>query len=116
MSCSIFHNPSCSKSRETLALLENRGVHPEVILYLETPPNAKTLDDVLKKLGKEPLEMMRTKETAFKKLGLSKKDTRSRTEWIQLMVDNPVLIERPIVIKGSKAALGRPPIDVLKIF
>ncbi len=112
---SIYHNPRCSKSRQTLALLADQGVTPKIIEYLKTPPSVKELDTILQALGKEPLEVMRTKEATFKDLDLSKQDERSRQEWIKLMVEHPVLIERPIVINGKKAALGRPPEEILKI-
>ena len=111
----IYHNPRCSKSRQTKALLDENSVDYEVVEYLETPPNETELAGILKKLGKKPLEIIRTGEDIFKELGLSKKDERPDAEWIKLMVDNPKLIERPIVVKGSRAALGRPPIDVLNI-
>ena len=111
----IYHNPRCSKSRQTLALLEEKACNVDIIEYLKTPPSVAKLDELLKAMGKEPLEVIRTKEAAFKELGLSKSDHRPRKEWLTLMVQNPVLIERPIVVKGKKAALGRPPEDVLKI-
>ena len=111
----IYHNPKCGKSRQTLALLEQQGMTPEVIEYLKTPPTEKELDEILNKLGREPQEVMRTKEDRFKELGLQTGDSRSRNEWIKLMVQNPILIERPIVVHGAKAALGRPPEDVLGI-
>ncbi len=111
----IYHNPKCEKSRQTLALLHENGITPEIIEYLKTPPTEKDLGDILKKLCREPQEVMRTKETTFKELGLKTSDSRSRKEWITLMAQNPILIERPIVIHGAKAALGRPPEDVLKI-
>lgn len=111
----IYHNPRCSKSRQTMALLDENSVDYEVIEYLETPPNQKELVGILKKLGKKPLQVIRTGEDLFKQLGLSKKDERSDAEWIKIMVDNPRLIERPIVVKGATAVLGRPPEDVLKI-
>ena len=111
----IYHNPRCSKSRATLALLEEKGQSIDVIEYLDTPPTLKVLDAVCTQLGLEPLQLIRTKETLFKELGLSKKDQRSRREWLSLMVNNPKLIERPIVLKEGKAALGRPPESVLDI-
>lgn len=111
----IYHNPKCGKSRQTLALLQEQGVSPEIVEYLKSPPTEKEIDDILKKLGREPQEIMRTKEATFKELGLKTSDSRSRKEWITLMVQNPILIERPIVVHGAKAALGRPPEDVLKI-
>ena len=111
----IYHNPRCTKSRQTLALLQAQGIEPQIIEYLNTPPSSARLDELLKAMGKEPIEVMRTKEATFKELGLSKQDDRPRKEWLQLMVKNPILIERPIVVKGKKAALGRPPEQVLEI-
>ena len=114
MSVTIYHNPRCSKSRQTLALLEEHGVTPQVELYLETPPDAATLDRVLQQLGMEPRDLMRKKEEPYKALGLDDA-SKSRDELIAAMVANPILIERPIVTKGNKAALGRPPEQVLDI-
>lgn len=111
---SIYHNPRCSKSRQTLALLEERGIDPEIILYLETPPSAETLTDVLQKLGITPRQLLRKGEDAYKENNLS--DTSlSDQQLIDAMIAHPKLIERPIVINGSKAALGRPPEQVLDI-
>jgi arsenate reductase len=111
---SIYHNPRCSKSRQTLALLEEGGIDPEIILYLETPPSAETLTDVLQKLGITPRQLLRKGEDAYKENNLS--DTSlSDQQLIDAMVAHPKLIERPIVINGSKAALGRPPEQVLDI-
>ena len=111
----IYHNPKCGKSRQTLALLQEKGITPDIVEYLKTPPTEKELDEILKQLRREPQEVMRTKEATFKELGLKASDSRNRKEWIKLMIQNPILIERPIVIHGAKAALGRPPEDVLKI-
>ena len=111
----IYHNPRCSKSRQTLALLESQGVDPEIVLYLDQPPSVGKLDQLCKGLGVQPLELMRTKEKRFQELGLSRKDQRSRQAWLKLMHQNPVLIERPIVVNGGKMALGRPPENVLGI-
>jgi arsenate reductase len=111
----IFHNPRCSKSRQTLALLEERGLTPDVVLYLESPPSVEELDTLLSQLHKQPLELIRTKEATFKELGLSKGDERPRDEWLALMHAHPILIERPIVVVGDKAAVGRPPESVLDI-
>jgi len=111
----IYHNPRCTKSRQTLALIREEGIEPEVVEYLQDPPSATQLDAFLRAMKREPLEAMRTKEPRFKELGLSKKDVRSRRDWIRIMVKNPVLIERPIVTTGKTAALGRPPEDVLEI-
>ncbi|MNX86603.1 Arsenate reductase [compost metagenome] len=104
----IYHNPRCSKSRQALALVEEAGVKPSVVKYLDTPPSAEELDAILKKLGMEPQQLMRTGEDRYKELGLGTK-TLSRAEAIKVMVENPVLIERPIVIKGDKAVVARPP-------
>lgn len=110
----IYHNPRCSKSRQTLALLEGRGIEPTVVRYLETPPSAKELDAICRKLGKEPQAIVRRKEARFKELGLGDGE-RSRQAWLQVLSENPILIERPIVVVGDEAALGRPPEDVLAL-
>ncbi len=110
----IYHNPRCSKSRQTLALLEENQVTPEVVLYLETPPNADTLKDLLGKLGIGARELLRKGEDAYKENNL--KDTSlSDEDLINAMVAHPKLIERPIVVKGDKAVLGRPPENVLAL-
>ena len=114
MSVTIWHNPRCSKSRQTLALLEENGVTPEVLLYLDTPPSIEDLDATLNKLGLEPRDAMRRKEAPYKDLNLSDED-KSRDDLIAAMVNNPILIERPIVIKGNEARIGRPPEQVLEI-
>ena len=114
MSVTIYHNPRCSKSRQTLQLLRDRGIEPEIIEYLKTPPDAATLDAFLAKLGLEPRQLMRRKEAPYKELNLAD-ESLSRAALIAAMVDNPILIERPIVVKGAKVALGRPPESVLKI-
>ncbi len=114
MSVTIWHNPRCSKSRATLQLLEQSGVSPKVMLYLETPPAVEELDRVLGALGCEPRGALRRGESIYKELGLSNEDI-SRDDLISAMVANPILIERPIVIKDDKAAIGRPPEAVLDI-
>ncbi len=111
----IYHNPRCTKSRQTLELLRARGIDPEIVLYLEQPPAIDRLDALCLALGKEPLEITRTGEDLFKELGLSKHDQRSRGEWLALLAANPKLIERPIVCCGNRAALGRPPENVLDL-
>lgn len=111
---SIYHNPRCSKSRQTLALLEERGIEPEIILYLDTPPSATALKKLLKQLGMEPRELLRKGEEAYKANNL-KNPELSDAELIAAMVEFPKLIERPIVIANNKAALGRPPEQVLDI-
>ena len=111
----IYHNPRCSKSRQTLDLIQRAGIEPEIIRYLEDPPSATRIEALCTAMGKTPLEIMRTKEARFKELGLSKKDDRPSSEWFRLMADNPVLLERPIVVNGEKVAMGRPPENVLDI-
>lgn len=110
----IYHNPRCSKSRQTLALLEENGVEPKIVEYLKTPPSAPELKRVLKRLGLSPHDIVRKGEAVYAELGLKDKDV-SDEELIKLMVVNPILIERPIVVSGGKAAIGRPPEAVLKI-
>ncbi|CAI1157605.1 arsenate reductase [Serratia liquefaciens] len=111
----IYHNPRCSKSRETLALLEQHGVTPDVVLYLETPPSVDQLKKLLKELGfSSARELMRKKEDLYKALKLAD-ESLSETQLLQAMVDNPKLIERPIVVKGTQARIGRPPEQVLEI-
>jgi len=114
MAVTIYHNPRCSKSRQTLALIEEAGTKPTVVEYLKAPPTSKELDAILVKLGKEPRDLMRKKEAPYKDLGLSD-DGKSRAALIKAMVENPILIERPIVLANGKAAIGRPPEDVLAI-
>ncbi len=113
-SVTIYHNPRCGKCRQTLELLRGRGLEPEIVEYLETPPDAAELERILGLLGLEPRELMRKKEDAYKAAGLDDENL-DRAALIQGMVDNPVLIERPIVIANGKAALGRPPENVLDI-
>jgi arsenate reductase len=114
MTVKIYHNPRCGKSRQTLQLLKDQGIEPEVIEYLKTPPSAQELDDILQKLGMEPRELMRKKEAEYKANGLDDASL-DRQALIQAMVNNPILIERPVVIANGKAALGRPPETVLGI-
>ena len=114
MTVTIYHNPRCSKSRQTLALLEERGIAPRVVDYLKTPPSAAELKTILKKLGLRPRDLMRKGEPLYAELGLKDRDLDDDA-LIALMVANPILIERPIVVSGSKAAIGRPPESVLEI-
>lgn len=111
---SIYHNPRCSKSRQTLALLQERGIEPEIVLYLDTPPNEQTLKSLLQKLGITARQLLRKGEDAFKENNLADKDL-SEDQLVSAMVAHPKLIERPIVVNGDKAALGRPPEQVLDI-
>ena len=107
-------NPRCSKSRQTLALLEERGISPDVRFYLDDAPSTTEVAEVLNQLGIAPWELLRRGEKAFKELGLDKNSADQ--ELIEAMSANPILIERPIVIHGGGAALGRPPESVLGLF
>lgn len=102
----IWHNPRCGKSRDALALLEEEGIKPEVVKYLNTPPTKEELVEVLKMLGISARALMRTKEAIYKELHL--KEESDEDKLIEAMVKNPKLIERPIVISEGKAAIGRP--------
>lgn len=114
-SVTIYHNPRCSKSRETLSLLKDNGIDPDVVLYLETPPDSTTLRKLLTMLGMNSArELMRQKEDLYKELNLSDSQL-SEEALIQAMVDNPKLIERPIVVSNGQARIGRPPEQVLDI-
>ncbi|ETX09573.1 arsenate reductase [Marinomonas ushuaiensis DSM 15871] len=110
----IYHNPRCSKSRQTLQLLEEHDIQPNIRLYLQDNPSVDELQTILKQLAMSPLELMRTKESLYKELGLNKDS--SDDERLQAMHKNPSLIERPIVIHNNKAKLGRPPENVLELF
>jgi arsenate reductase len=113
MATKIYHNPRCRKSRETLQILEDRKEDVEIVEYLKTPPTAGELKDILGLLGISAVQLLRKGEAIFKE-NYKGKDF-SEEEWIQIMVDNPKLIERPIVVKNSKAALGRPPENIMEI-
>ena len=111
----IYHNPNCSKSRQTLALIEDAGITPNVVEYLQTPPDAKTLRALLNKLGElSPRDIMRKAETVYADNNLAD-DTLSESALIQAMIAHPILIQRPIVVKGDKAIIGRPPENVLEL-
>ncbi|WP_411819256.1 arsenate reductase (glutaredoxin) [Hyphococcus formosus] len=114
MTVTIYHNPRCSKSRQTLELLEKNGVTPKVVRYLENPPSKTELKSIVKSLGvKSAREVMRVKEAPYTELDL--KNVTAESALIDAMVENPILIERPIVVNGDKAAIGRPPESVLDI-
>ena len=114
MSVTIYHNSRCSKSRQTFSLLEDKGVEFEVIEYLKTPPDAATIKNLLSMLGLSPRELMRKGEKIYKENNLAD-NSLSDDQLIEAMVENPILIERPIVVSGGKAAIGRPPESVLEI-
>ncbi len=106
----IYHNPACSKSRQTLELIRTSGHEPRVVEYLKTPPSEAELTAIVRKLGIKPLELVRRNEQVFKDKYAGK--TLDDQEWIKAMVENPILIERPIVVRGNAAAIGRPPQNV----
>lgn len=110
----LYHNPRCSKSRGALELLEARGLAPTVVRYLETPPDAATLRSLLGKLGMTARELLRSGEDEYKSLDLAN-PALSEDELIAAMVSHPKLIERPILVAGDNAAIGRPPEKVLEI-
>ena len=110
----IYHNPRCSKSRQTLALIEQKGIDPEVIEYLKTPPSADELARILGLLDLKPRELLRKNEAEYREAGLDANDLDDRAI-IDAMVSHPKLIERPIVVVDGKAAVGRPPENVEKI-
>ncbi len=114
MSVTIYHNSRCSKSRQTFALLEEKGIEFETIEYLKTPPDSATVKNLLSMLNLSPRELMRKGEAAYKENNLAY-DTLSDDQLISAMVENPILIERPIVVSNGKAAIGRPPESVLDI-
>jgi len=109
----IFHNPRCRKSRETLALIESKGIEPEIILYLEDRPTKQELKSIIEMLNIDAESLIRKGESIYKTLYKGKK--LSEPEWIQAMIDHPKLMERPIVIKGDLAIIGRPPENVLEL-
>ena len=110
----IYHNPRCSKSRQTLALLQQQGIEPSVIEYLKDVPSAADIESLLSKLGISPRELLRTKEDAYKEHNLGDASL-SDADIIRAMVASPKLIERPIVVNGDQARIGRPPEQVLEI-
>jgi arsenate reductase len=110
----ILHNPRCSKSRTTLQLLQEKGIEPEIILYLDTPPDADQLASILRKLDMSPRELLRKGQSEYKEMGLDNKQLGDE-QLIAAMLKAPILIERPIVLANGRAAIGRPPESVLKI-
>ena len=113
MTTTIWHNPRCSKSRQTLALLEEQGVTPTIRLYLEDAPSASEVSDMVSKLGITPWELLRRGEKVFKGLGLTQQVSDQAI--IEAMAEHPILIERPIVVRGTEAVLGRPPENALML-
>ena len=114
MAVTIFHNPRCSKSRQTLSLIQEKNIDINIIEYLKTPPNISQLKQILKQLGYEPRQLMRKSEPIYKDLDLGN-ENKTAEDLVNAMAQNPILIERPIVLSGEKAAIGRPPESVLNI-
>lgn len=112
-SFSIYHNPRCSKSRSALAILEEKGIRPAVVEYLKTPPTKEELRAILQKLGMKPEQIVRKGEDVYKQQFAGKSLTDA--QWLDALAQNPILIERPIVVKGDRAVLGRPPEKVLEL-
>jgi arsenate reductase (glutaredoxin) len=110
----IYHNPKCSKSRATLQLLRDRGIEPDIIEYLDMPPDRRELELLLEWLGIGVRDLIRTKEPIYKQLGLDKPGVDDDA-LIDAIVENPILMERPVVVANGKARLGRPPENVLEI-
>ena len=114
MSITIYHNPKCSKSRQTLELLVKQGIKPVLNEYLKIPPTVEKIKEILRKLGYAPRDLMRKKENAYTEHNLGD-PSLSDDDLIEFMVKHPILIERPIVLANEKAAIGRPPEQVLEI-
>ena len=114
MTLTLFHNPKCSKSREALTLLEEQGLEPIIVRYLETPPDVAGLKKLAKLLGVTPRDMMRSGDKIFKALGLDDPKT-SDADLFAAMAAHPILIERPILVSGGRAVIGRPPEKVLEL-
>jgi len=109
----IYHNPKCSKSRQTLALLKENGIDPQIIEYLKTPPDERELREIISKLDVPLSKLVRSQENSFKEMGF---DLKSKEEVVKGLLKNPSLIERPIVIKDDRAVIGRPPESVKELF
>ena len=115
MTYTIYHNPKCSKCRSTLEILNNNGVEPTIVEYLKNPPSKEELKGIINKLNIHPSGLFRFKEDKAKELGISVNDDFSLEKWMTIMIENPVLIERPIVISERGAVIGRPPENVLAL-
>jgi len=109
----LYHNPRCSKSREALALLREHDVEPRIVEYLETPPSAEELARIVAQLGIEPAALVRTGEELFKQR--YRNQTLNAAQWLHVLAEHPVLIERPIAVRGNRAVIGRPPQRVLEL-
>ena len=110
----IYYNPRCRKSREALQIIKEKGIEPEIRYYLEEPPSQSELAEILRKMGKRPRDIFRKSEPLYKDLGLKNKDLTDEI-LLDYLHKYPILIERPIVVRGQRAVLGRPPEDIKKI-
>jgi arsenate reductase len=108
---SIFHNPSCSKSRQTLGILQDAGVEPEIVLYKEAPPDRATLEMIVDRIDVEPSKLVR-RDPEFKESGLTPADIETGEQVVEVLLAHPALMERPVVVKGDRVVLGRPPENV----
>ena len=111
-SLTIYHNPRCSKSRQALQIIQDKGINPKIVDYLKVPPTITELSTIIDQLGIEPIELVRKGEDAFKTTDFS---NQSKDEQIKIMSENPILIERPIISNHGKALIGRPPESVLSL-
>ena len=116
MTYTIYHNPNCSKCRATLEILNNKGIEPVIVEYLKNSPSKDELKGIISKLNIQPKELIRFKEDQAKELGISANDDLTPEQWLTIMTENPVLIERPIVFSENGAVIGRPPENVLALF
>jgi len=116
MTYTIYHNPKCSKCKATLEILNSNGVEPKIIEYLKNPPTKDELKEIINKLKIRPSELVRFKEGKAIELGISAEENLTHDQWLSIMTENPVLIERPIVISEKGAVIGRPPENVLALF
>lgn len=112
MKAVIYHNPRCSKSRASLAILHAAGIDVEEVRYLENPPSKSKLKELCQQMNLQPFDIVRTGEALFKELRLSKNEIKTDEEWLDILIANPKLIERPIVQIGNQAVLGRPPENI----
>lgn len=115
MEPTIYHNPRCAKSRETLRIIEESGYAPHIVEYLKETPGVEELDRLCTLLGVEPVDIVRRGESRLEEIGVSTQDQLSRAAWLEILAQNPILIQRPIVVMGEKAVIGRPPENVREI-
>ena len=115
MAYTIYYNPKCSKCRETLRIMTDKDIEPLIVEYLKDPPSKEELTEIIQKLNIQPSELIRFKEEKAKEIGISASDDLTLEEWLTILTENPVLIERPIVISAKGAVIGRPPENVLEL-